>query len=335
MIVITAPEDDFHAFVVCHVLREQYEIDCRIVDLSAFPSAARFSLEIGSRGQQIRYDGSGGGIDWDDVTAVWWRRPHPRDPGDANGVPQSTARFIARERTSLITSIFDRPTARVVNRPQSQLLASCKGTQLLAAQELAVPIPASLITNSRDEAAEFRQRHPRCVYKALTWRDDSKLIATEKLTGAELDDAAAFQAAPVIVQELLPPGEDIRVNIFGDEVYAAEKTVESIDGRLDAQLWREHTLPGGLGSKLVRLLGALGLDYGCADLRRLPDGRYFFLEVNPAGQFLMVERDTKQPLVESLCRLLTRAPREATGTHRRLPRRQPDPTASTSASATG
>src|SRR5262249_31962594 len=156
-----------------------------------------------------------------------------------------------RERASLITSIFDRPTARVINRPQSQLLASCKGTQLLAAQTLGVPIPESLITNSRDEVAEFRRRHPRCVYKALTWRDDSKLIATEQLTGAELDDAAAFQAAPLIVQELLPAGEDIRVNIFGDEVYAAEKTVESIDGRLDAQLWREHTLPGRLGPKLV------------------------------------------------------------------------------------
>jgi len=125
--------------------------------------------------------------------------------------------------------------------------------------------------------------------------------------------------ARCIVQELLPTGEDIRVNIFGDEVYAAEKTVESIDGRLDAQLWREHTLPERLARKLVRLLRALGLDYGCADLRRLPDGRYFFLEVNPAGQFLMVERDTKQPLVESLCRLLTRTGHEATATHRRLP----------------
>src|SRR5262249_60883663 len=110
------------------------------------------------------------------------------------------------------------------------------------------------------------------------------------------------------------------VNVLCGGVCAAEQTVESTDGRLDAQLWREHTLPGRLARQLVRLLRALGLDYGCADLRRLPDGRYFFLEVNPAGQFLMVERDTKQPLVESLCRLLTRAAREATGTHQSLPR---------------
>ncbi len=318
MIVIVAPEDDFHAFVVCHVLREQHGTDCRIVDLSAFPHAAYFSLEIGAREHRIRYHDASGGIDWDDITAVWWRRPQPRGPADQAREPPSTARFIARERASLVTSVFDRPTPRVINRPHCQLLASCKGTQLLAATALAVPIPASLVTNSRDEIIAFRRRHPRCVYKALTWRDDMRLIPTQELTGAEVEDAGAFQAAPMIVQELLPTGEDIRVNIFGDEVYAAEKTVESIDGRLDAQLWRGHTLPERLARKLVRLLRSLGLDYGCADLRRLPDGRYFFLEVNPAGQFLMVERDTKQPLVESLCRLLTRTGHEATATHQRL-----------------
>jgi hypothetical protein len=78
-----------------------------------------------------------------------------------------------------------------------------------------------------------------------------------------------------------------------------------VDGRLDLQLWRDHVLPISLRRKLLDLLRVLGLDYGCVDLRLLPDGQYFFLEVNPAGQFLMVERDTKQPLTRSLCRLLT------------------------------
>ena len=44
--------------------------------------------------------------------------------------------------------------------------------------------------------------------------------------------------APVIVQEQLPAGLDIRVNIFGAEVYSAAKQVETVDGRLDPRIWQ-------------------------------------------------------------------------------------------------
>lgn len=80
--------------------------------------------------------------------------------------------------------------------------------------------------------------------------------------------------------------------------------MESVDGRLDRGLWRDHELPEELGRRLLDLVVSLDLEYGCLDLRRTDEGEYYFLELNPAGQFLMVERDTKQPLTESLCRLL-------------------------------
>jgi hypothetical protein len=48
----------------------------------------------------------------------------------------------------------------------------------------------------------------------------------------------------------------------------------------------------------------LGLNYGCIDLRQKPDGEYVFFEVNPSGQFLFVQLDTGQPLIQSICKLL-------------------------------
>ncbi|HEY5742033.1 MAG TPA: hypothetical protein VIS99_05775, partial [Terrimicrobiaceae bacterium] len=56
--------------------------------------------------------------------------------------------------------------------------------------------------------------------------------------------------------------------------------------------------------KLISLLRALKLHYGCIDLRRRPDGGYCFFEVNPSGQFLFAEIDTGQPLLRSLAELL-------------------------------
>ena len=44
----------------------------------------------------------------------------------------------------------------------------------------------------------------------------------------------------------------------------------------------------------------LGLVYGAIDLRLTGDGRYVFLEINPAGQFLYVEEQTGQPIAAAL-----------------------------------
>ena len=44
----------------------------------------------------------------------------------------------------------------------------------------------------------------------------------------------------------------------------------------------------------------LGLIYGAIDLRLTADGRYVFLEINPAGQFLYVEQQTGQPIAAAL-----------------------------------
>ena len=201
-------------------------------------------------------------------------------------------------------TLFNGESPRVINRPHQQHLAVCKGTQLLHAKRLSIQVPDTLITNSRDDIEAFRAQYHKCVFKVLTWMG-TRLIPTRTLTEADLEYADALRFAPIIVQEQLPLGLDIRVNIFGTEVYAAAKAVETVDGRLDLRLWEDHILPESLSQKLIALLRVLGLDYGCIDLRLLPDGRYFFFEVNPSGQFLMVERDTKQPLTMSLCRLLT------------------------------
>ncbi len=49
---------------------------------------------------------------------------------------------------------------------------------------------------------------------------------------------------------------------------------------------------------------SLGLVYGAVDLRRAPDGREVFLEINPAGEWLFVEERTRQPITKALAEVL-------------------------------
>jgi glutathione synthase/RimK-type ligase-like ATP-grasp enzyme len=51
---------------------------------------------------------------------------------------------------------------------------------------------------------------------------------------------------------------------------------------------------------------SLGIVYGAVDLRRTPEGRYVFLEVNPAGEWRFVEERTGQPITEAMAALLIR-----------------------------
>jgi hypothetical protein len=305
MIVIVAPPDDFHAIVAKQVISHRFGERCSIVDLDSFPSAMSLSLAIDARNQRASIRHGDDVIDRSQVTCVWWRRPRllaNRDLPTTRREHEIHA-FVRRESASLVTSFFGSQLGRVVNRPDRQDAAVCKGTQLVTAARLELPIPDTIISNDPQQIADFAARHPSCIQKILT-RFDPALLPTSQLLDDDLQQPKCIQASPLIVQETLEPGYDVRVNIFGPDVHAAVKPVTSIDGRQDVGLWSAHELPADLASKLRTLLDELGLDYGCIDLRLTHAGDYHFLEVNPSGQFLMVERDTGQDLTESLCRLL-------------------------------
>jgi hypothetical protein len=51
-------------------------------------------------------------------------------------------------------------------------------------------------------------------------------------------------------------------------------------------------------------MGTLGLSFGVLDLRVGLDGEYYFLEVNPQGQFAYLEIKTGLPIFTSLANLL-------------------------------
>jgi hypothetical protein len=48
----------------------------------------------------------------------------------------------------------------------------------------------------------------------------------------------------------------------------------------------------------------LDIVFGCFDFIVRPDGRHVFLEVNQAGQFLFVEHETGQPLLDAFSEFL-------------------------------
>ena len=59
-------------------------------------------------------------------------------------------------------------------------------------------------------------------------------------------------------------------------------------------------LPADIVDKCRALTKALDLRYGAIDLIADRDGRYWFLEINPNGQWAWIERRTGLPLASAI-----------------------------------
>jgi glutathione synthase/RimK-type ligase-like ATP-grasp enzyme len=146
-----------------------------------------------------------------------------------------------------------------------------------------------------------------------TWRE------TRPVRDVDLGLMDQVRYAPVIFQELVPGGRDIRATVVGDQVFAAEiradQSAYEFDFRIDSAHApiSEYRLPEPVQERLLALMRRLGLRYGAADFRVAPDGDHVFLEVNPAGQWLFVEYATGQPIAAALADLLARLDRSREG----------------------
>ena len=105
-----------------------------------------------------------------------------------------------------------------------------------------------------------------------------------------------IEQAPCIFQEYLDKDFELRITVVGDQVFpvkinSQKNSKTKFDWRKD-QTHVEYelfVLPEELKTKLLRLHREFKIVYGAYDFIVDPKGTYYFLEVNPAGQWLWME----------------------------------------------
>jgi len=201
-----------------------------------------------------------------------------------------------------------------MSHPNTIRQASWKGEQLQRAARMGFEVPRTLITN--DPAAVrtfFDACQGQMIFKILTTMvglgaqekaeepDESpppaQVMQTVLITERELAMLDTVRSTPCLFQEYIPKQYELRVTVIGDDVFAAAiysqfhpKT--RVDFRnYDVDIpYRKAKLPFEVAERCVRFVHSYGLNYGALDLIFTPDGRYVFLENNPIGQYLFVER---------------------------------------------
>ncbi|WP_214415196.1 MvdC/MvdD family ATP grasp protein [Sphaerisporangium fuscum] len=230
-------------------------------------------------------------VDLDRLASVWFRRPD--DP----------AADVAVQPNGFVSDVWDTldcpavPASRaVVQRAQRKLY------QLSAAGRSGFELPSTLISTDHDELLDFYLAHKGQVVTRVL---DRPWAVTER---PPLDVVPPLTSAdgrplPMVAQARVPRRMALRVIVTGSWVFAAE-----IHSPMDARRLRPHVLPEEVTGRCHGLMARLGLSFATIDLTLTPEGRYVFLEVNPAGGFLLIEEATGMPITEALCDLLLPRP---------------------------
>jgi len=101
----------------------------------------------------------------------------------------------------------------------------------------------------------------------------------------------------VIFQEFIDPDCEYRVTVINDVLFVARKDTRNskykYDTRIDCILRHEAAcLPAQVEDQLLRFMEIADIRYGAFDLIFSKAGDFYFIEVNPAGQFLYIEKET-------------------------------------------
>ena len=303
---------------------------CARLNADDLTAAQPFRLEVDGSGPRLHFLLDGIEFTDRDVRAVWLRRwgrsaqPAVTSVAGMEGVATRINTHLVAESNALGRALFSSlARAHWLGNPGDGSVS--KMDMLRAAVAVGLEIPATLITNVRDEIEAFRRAHGRIITKTVGEVDMfpifGKSYGLYTSEAGEADVAALPETVfPTLVQALVEKAFEIRAFYLDGDLYssaifsqAAEQT--SLDFRRYKRDRPNRTVPylvpPETAAKIRALMEALGMRTGSIDLIRAPDGRHVFLEVNPAGQFGMVSHPCNYGVEKKVAEYLIRMDRDA------------------------
>lgn len=314
VIIISAPEDAHIDFVTPH-LKGEYTV----IDAGQILNGKGLTYALTVQGQQVIYEGR----ELKNVTGIWLRRPRSFEngldsPPVAEGFRDYTQSAVMRHMKELY-SLF--PKAVWLSGRYEIEQASAKLHQLTMARHAGFLVPETCITSDPLALRRFIEQHGEIIIKSMSRFSGYDEVAgvyyrfyARRVCNDEISSYKGLEYGPVIAQTCIEPAFDIRVTVVGEKVFATKLEHGDISGER-VRDWHitdqgrglvlsSFRLPKAIQLQCLALVRSLGLRYGAIDLVKGKDGAYWFIEINPNGQWAFVEQETGQPIGREIARLL-------------------------------
>ena len=240
------------------------------------------------------------------VRVVWYRSKSvvqpPQVPNlDDKKLTQTVKRHMDREWEGTVTSLYESLShAKWYAHPKQAMVN--KFHVLQRARRGGLTIPPTLVTNSKQQLQNFYEQHGDLIVKCITNADGfqkNDLTYTLFTNPFHPDHMAALPDLffPLLVQKKIEKAWEIRTFYLDGEltsmaIFSQNNPNTQVDFRRYDHTNPNRTIPyalnTGLTANIKNLMTSLHLDTGSLDFIRGADGKTYFLEVNPLGQFGMV-----------------------------------------------
>lgn len=317
VLIITRSDDNQSVNSVVKAIEDRGGSAFRF-DTDRFPTEVRLIAEYLTGSERLRLISAESELDLSAVTAIWHRRldigariPREIDPQLRMASLGESNRTVKGMLDSL--KAFRMDPEPVIRRAEN------KQAQLQVARDLGMDTPKTLITNDQEAVRAFyRECNGAIVTKMLSSfavyeEGIEKVVFTNPVSLEDLKDLDGLTLCPMTFQEQIPKALELRATVVGDRIFTAAidsqvSTLARHDWRKDGAAlvsnWERFELPGLLEKQILRLMDHFELNYGALDFILTPDGRYVFLEVNPAGEFFWLEDCPGLPISPAIADLL-------------------------------
>jgi glutathione synthase/RimK-type ligase-like ATP-grasp enzyme len=323
MIILIGHEREFNFLNLVRAARK-LDVECLLFQLR--PSEQEWDVEIPMSGDAALINKKTGyKLNASDVNGIWCRTsafPDKYSPV-LSGVSEYSKAYVASEWRVAMGAFFSSADAKWANKPQVIGVAGNRILQMRLAPQFGLKVPAWVAASRSKEINEFASSLPNTAFvvKALNEGAPSDCgevnSNTIKISDPLVQLAPDDGKIPMLLQKAISARVIIRSYVIGNKVYSAEGVVDLsdpvfLDSRLDLSDTKKypyivHILPVHIELALVALARKLDLSYGAADFLLDENGDYWFLEINPSGQWAWIERQTGLPISAEIVNFLSNA----------------------------
>jgi len=236
----------------------------------------------------------------DEFSAIWFDDIYPSSKSFEN-IPYSKWAFA--ETKKALEWIFGSAEVPYISKLSCIIAASNKIVQLQRAVELGLSIPETIISSEYNYIKNFI-RYEKTVYKPISrptteTTGENRIVLTTMINDEDVTiDSVSCKLS--LFQKYIEKKYEIRTYVIGEQVLSAEiHSQMSSRTKID---WRNydiantphylHELPKDISNACKDLTHSFGLRYSAIDMIVTPRDEYIFLELNPQGLWLWIEKLT-------------------------------------------